>query len=151
MGDIPVFNISSSIDFLYYQNLLFVLSKKNFESGLNFREGMKAKAAVFYDSIGQLGLINNIDLLKNFVGDNQKYLRKLSVIQNLSNYKDAEYIKKIVKTAKHYNWDIGYLNGKFELNENNIDTFLTLLQNKRLKSEITEEIFDIDGNTRKVE
>jgi hypothetical protein len=102
MGDIPVFNISSSIDFLYYQNLLFVLSKKNFESGLNFREGMKAKAAVFYDSIGQLGLINNIDLLKNFVGDNQKYLRKLSVIQNLSNYKDAEYIKKIVKTAKHY-------------------------------------------------
>jgi hypothetical protein len=150
MGDFPIFNISNSVDFLYYQDLLFVLSKKNFESGLNFREGMKAKAVVFYDSIEQTGLIKNIALLKDFVGDNQKYLRKLSVIENLSNYKDSNYIRKIVEIAKLHEWDIGYSAGKFELNESNVDTFLTLLQNKRLKSEITEEIFDVDS-AKKVE
>jgi hypothetical protein len=59
-------------------------------------------------------------------------------------------IRKIVKIAKLHKWDIGYYAGKFELNESNVDTFLTLLQNKRLKSEITEEIFDVDS-AKKVE
>jgi hypothetical protein len=148
--DAPVFSISRSIDFIYYQEALFILSKKNFEQGLNFREGMKAKAIVFYDSIEDLGLIKNIDALKEFVGDNQKYLRKLAVIENLSLYKDPDFIKNIDKFSKKNNWGIVLENGQFVLNENNIDVLLSLLQNKRLKSEITEEYFDVDS-AKKVE
>jgi hypothetical protein len=148
--DVPVFSISGSIDFIYYQDALFILSKKNFEQGLNFREGMKAKATVFYDSINGLGLIKNIDALKEFVGDNQKYLRKLAVIENLSLYKDPEFIKNVDKFSKKNNWGIELEKGQFILNESNIDVLLSLLQNKRLKSEITEEYFDVDS-AKKVE
>jgi hypothetical protein len=143
--DVPVFNISNSIDFIYYRDALFILSKKNFERGLNFREGMIAKAAIFYDAIENLGLIKNIDALKEFVGDNQKYLRKIAVIENLSLYKDHDFIEKIDKFSKKNSWGVELIKGQFILNENNIDDLLSLLQNKRLKSETTEEYFDVDS------
>jgi hypothetical protein len=150
IDDTPVFSISSSIDFIYYQDALFILSKKNFERGLNFREGMKAKAVVFYDSIENLGLIKNIDALKELVGDNQKYLRKVAVIENLGLYKDPNFIKNIDKFSGINKWDVELINGQFVLTENNIEALLSLLQNKRLKSEITEEFFDVDS-AKKVE
>jgi hypothetical protein len=148
--DTPVFSISSLVDFIYYQDALFILSKQNFERGLNFREGMKAKATVFYDSIENLGLIKNIDVLKELVGDNQKYLRKVAVIENLSLYKDPEFIKRIDKLSRTNNWNVELVKGQFVLDEKNIDALLSLLQNKRLKSEITEEFFDVDS-AKKVE
>jgi hypothetical protein len=148
--DTPVFSISNLLDFMYYQDALFVLCKKNFEHGLNFREGMKAKAAVFYDSIEKLGLIKNIDILKELAGDNQKYLRKLAVIENLGLYKEPEFIRNVDKYSRIHHWNVELIDGKFVLDENNIEALLSLLQNKRLKSEITEEFFDVDS-ARKVE
>jgi hypothetical protein len=148
--DIPVFSISNLIDFMYYYDALFILSKQNFERGLNFREGMKAKAAVFYDSVEKIGLIKNIEILKKLVGDNQKYLRKLAVIENLGLYKDTEFIKNIDKYSKINHWNVELINGEFVLNENNIEALLSLMQNKRLKSEITDEFFDVDS-AKKVE
>ena len=150
LDDIPVFSISTSIDFIFFQDALFILSKKNFEQGLNFREGMKAKAVVFYDAIDKLGIIKNIDTLKDLIGDNQKYLRKVAVIENLALYKDPEFIKKIVTSSKENNWDIEYINKQFILNENNFETLLTMLQNKRLYSQLTKEFFDVDS-VKKVE
>ncbi|MDR1326343.1 MAG: DUF4868 domain-containing protein [Treponema sp.] len=148
--DTPVFSISNLIDFMYYQDALFVLSKKNFERGLNFREGMKAKADVFYDSIEELNLIKNIEILKEFVGDNQKYLRKLAVVENLGLYKEPEFIRKVDECSRINHWNVELIDGKFVLDGSNIETLLSLLQNKRLKSEITEEFFDVDS-ARKVE
>jgi hypothetical protein len=150
IDDTPVFSISNLIDFMYYQDALFILCKKNFEHGLNFRDGMKAKAAVFYDSIEKIGLIKNIEILKELVGDNQKYLRKLMVVENLGLYKESEFIKNVDKYSRLYHWDVELIDGKFVLDENNIEALLSLLQNKRLKSEITEEFFDVDS-ARKVE
>jgi hypothetical protein len=119
--DVPVFSISKIIDFIYYWDALFILSKKNFERGLNFREGMKAKAVVFYDSIENIGLIINIDALREFVGDYQKYLRKIAVIENLSLYKDHDFIEKIDKLSRKNNWGVELVKGQFILDENNID------------------------------
>lgn len=35
-----IFSISNLVDLFYYNEFLFILSKKDFEKGLNFREGM---------------------------------------------------------------------------------------------------------------
>jgi hypothetical protein len=150
IDEVPVFSISKVMDFIFYQDALFILSKKFFEIGLNFREGMKAKAAIFYESIDKLGLIKNIDILKNLVGDNQKFLRKLTIIENLGLYKKPEFIKKVITTSKKNKWNIEFINGQFVLSEDNIETLLSMLQNKRLYSELTNEFFDVDS-VKKVE
>src|SRR5690554_4902022 len=89
-----VFSISNTVDFLFYKELLFILSKKAFEQGMNFRDGMVAKANSLYEETEELNLFVNIDILKNRVGNNQRYLRKLATIQNLGYYKDQSYLAK---------------------------------------------------------
>ena len=51
-----VFSISSFIDFFYYNETLFILSKKEFEIGLNFREGMLNNANELYNEVNQLNI-----------------------------------------------------------------------------------------------
>ncbi|WP_439132686.1 Kiwa anti-phage protein KwaB-like domain-containing protein [Polaribacter sp.] len=140
-----VFSISSTVDFLYYKELLFILSKRAFEQGLNFREGMIAKANTLYEEAEDLKLFINIDILKNRVGNNQRYLRKLATIKNLGYYKDQNYLTKfkIVNDAK--NWGINFVNGQIEITDETLDDVLTVLQNKRLHSELSEEDFDVES------
>lgn len=145
LKDEEIFNISNSVDFIFYQDALFVLCKKNFEAGLNFRKGMEKKAEGFYNTVLASGLVANIEILKQLVGNNQRYLRKIAIIENLSLYKDPEFIKDLELIAKKRKWKITIKKGVFILDNENVELFLTLLQNKRLYSEITQETFDVDS------
>jgi len=145
-----VFNISSTIDFFYFEEALMILNKKNFETSLNFREGMLSKANDFYESAIEEKLFDNIEILKSKVGNNQRYLRKIATIVNLGYYQNQDYINKLKKIAKKRGWNISIKKGQFVLTEDNLEDVLTVLQNKRLHSELTDETFDISSG-KKVE
>ncbi len=140
-----VFSISNTVDFLFYDDLLFILSKKAFEQGMNFREGMIAKANLLYEETEELNLFVNIDILKNRVGNNQRYLRKLATIKNLGYYKDQNYLTKFKAVNEAKNWGIEFDNGQIVITEDTLDAVLTVLQNKRLHSELSEEDFDVES------
>lgn len=140
-----VFSISSTVDFIFYDELLFILSKKAFEQGMNFREGMIAKANLLYEETEELNLFVNIDILKTRVGNNQRYLRKLATIKNLGYYKDQNYLTKFKVVNEAKNWGIEFDNGQIVITENTLDSILTVLQNKRLHSELSEEDFDVES------
>lgn len=140
-----VFSISNTVDFLFYKELLFILSKKAFEQGMNFRDGMIAKANSLYEETEELNLFVNIDILKNRVGNNQRYLRKLATIQNLGYYKDQSYLAKFKFVNESKNWGIEFDNGQIVITEETLDDVLTVLQNKRLYSELSEEDFDVES------
>jgi hypothetical protein len=142
-----VFSISNLIDLFYYNEVLFILSKKDFERGLNFREGMINNANVMYKEVQQLDLFVNLDVLKNKVGNNQRYLRKISTIRNLGHYRDPEFLQKIQQLSKIKKWNILFDDGKIVFTEESIENILTLLQNKRLHSEITNQDFDVESAT----
>lgn len=140
-----VFSISSTVDFIYYNDLLFILSKKAFEQGMNFRDGMIAKANSLYEETEELNLFINIDILKNRVGNNQRYLRKLATIKNLGYYKDQNYLTKFKAVNEAKNWGIEFENGQIVITDVTLDDVLTVLQNKRLHSELSEEDFDVES------
>jgi hypothetical protein len=140
-----IFSISSTVDFIFYDELLFILSKKAFEQGMNFREGMIAKANLLYEETEELNLFVNIDILKTRVGNNQRYLRKLATIKNLGYYKDQNYLTKFKAVNEAKNWGIEFDNGQIVITENTLDSVLTVLQNKRLHSELSEEDFDVES------
>ena len=140
-----VFSISSTVDFIFYDELLFILSKKAFEQGMNFREGMIAKANLLYEETEELNLFVNIDILKNRVGNNQRYLRKLATIKNLGYYKDQNYLTKFKAINDAKNWGIEFDNGQIVITDETLDSVLTVLQNKRLHSELSEEDFDVES------
>lgn len=143
-----VFSISNTVDFLFYKELLFILSKKAFEQGMNFRDGMIAKANSLYEETEELNLFVNIDILKNRVGNNQRYLRKIATIKNLGYYKDQSYLAKFKVVNESKNWGIEFDNGQIVITDETLDDVLTVLQNKRLYSELSEEDFDVESVKR---
>ena len=142
---VDIFNISSNIDFIYFEEVLFILSTKNFEQGLNFRQGMISKAETFYDEVRDSSLFVNLELLTAKVGNNLRYLRKIATVSNLGYYKDQTYLSRLKEVAVKNDWNIRFENSQMILTEDNLDEVLTVLQNKRLHSEITEETFDVDS------
>lgn len=140
-----VFSISSTIDFLYFQDLLFILSKKAFETGLNFREGMLSKANDFYEEVTESDLFVDLDILKNKVGNNQRYLRKIATIKNLGYYKDQTFLSKFKEVNSIKNWGIEFEKDQIKITQDTLDSILTILQNKRLHSDLTEEDFDVES------
>jgi len=140
-----VFSISGTIDFLYFNELLFILSKKAFETGMNFREGMISKANEFYEEVQELNLFVNIDVLYEKVGNNQRYLRKIATIKNLGYYKEQLFLSKFKEVNSLKNWGIDFQNDQIIITEDKLDAILTILQNKRLHSDLTEEDFDVES------
>lgn len=143
-----VFSISSFVDLIYYDEALFILSRKNFESGLNFRDGMIARANELYQEVQETNLFVNMEILTNRVGNNQRYLRKIATIKNLGYYQDANYLLRLRAISEQRNWGIQFQDGQIVITEEHLDAILTLLQNKRLHSELTDETFDVDSAKR---
>jgi len=140
-----VFSIASTVDMLYYKETLFILSKKEFEHGLNFREGMIAGANEMYKEVEQLKLFVNMDVLTAKVGNNQRYLRKIATIKNLGHYRNPLFLQRMHQLSQEKGWKIQFENGQIVFTDETIDDILTLLQNKRLHSELTDEDFDVES------
>jgi len=145
LEDENVFSIASTVDLFYYDETLFILSKKEFEHGLNFRDGMIAKADEMFQEVTQLNLFVNMEILTTRVGNNQRYLRKIATIRNLGHYRNPQFLQRLQQVSAAKNWSIQFDNGQIVFTDETLDTILSLLQNKRLHSELTLEDFDVDG------
>ncbi|MCR1795901.1 DUF4868 domain-containing protein, partial [Leptospira sp. id769339] len=138
-----VFSVSRTIDFLYYEDHLFILSKRDFEKALNFREGMLRKANLFYEVANELSLFSDIELIKEKIADNMKYLRKVAVIEKLAYYRSPDFLSRIREIAEKRGWDLRFNENTIIVTADNIEVVLTILANHRLLSEVTDEVFDV--------
>lgn len=137
-----IFTIDTQIDFFTYEGTTFIANKKEFESILNFRKGMEKNRDVVLKEFVDLNIFNDASLLKQHIGANLNYLRKVSSIQKSGYYKDAKFLEELIKVNQLKNWGLSVENGTIVINEASIDLVLTLLNNGRLESPINHEIFD---------
>ncbi len=140
-----VFSISRTVDLFYFNEILFILSKKDFERGLNFREGMINNAEAMYQEVAQLNVFINLEILTAKVGNNQRYLRKIATIKNLGHYRNPVYLQRLQQLSVVKGWNIQFLDEQIVITDETLDDILTLLQNKRLHSELSEEDFDVES------
>jgi hypothetical protein len=137
-----IFTIDTQVDFFTYDGTTFITNKKEFESTLNFRAGMEKNRDVVLQEFVDLNIFSDATLLKEHIGANLNYLRKVSSIQKSGYYKDAKFMEELVKVNQSKNWGLQVENGAIVINETSIDLVLTLLNNGRLESPINHEIFD---------
>ena len=142
-----VFSIAQNVDLICFGAAIFMASKKRFEQALNFRERVIAEANNFYQEAAQLGLFTNGELLNVRVGRNQRYLRKINMIQTLGHYKNPDFLGQLKIISEDQGWNIQFDGTQIILQEDNIDEVLLLLQHKRLNSPITNRFYDIEGTT----
>ncbi|AQG80512.1 Kiwa anti-phage protein KwaB-like domain-containing protein [Spirosoma montaniterrae] len=149
LDESPVFSISKTIDVVSFEDTLFILSKKEFERGLNYREGMKNSAQEFYNDVDVQKLFVNLDSLTNKVGDNIRLMRKVAHVKKLGYYKDPAFILRLCEVCTNRDWhEISFVNSQIVLSEDNIEAVLTILADQRLLSELTSNIYDVNSAKR---
>lgn len=138
-----IFKIEKSIDFFCYKNELFILNKKDFEIGLNFREGMIAKSNNLLEEFEKLKIVDNIAHIKNYVGNNLTFLRKLATINKNGYFRHNNFLTALEKVNTKEKWGLQFKNGSLNVNEDNIELILIVLNKDRLKDLIEGETFDV--------
>ena len=139
-----VFRIDNKVDFFSFKDFIFIADKKNFETALNFRTGMEKNKEEIIEEFRIAKLFVNVDEISNLVGDNIPRLRKLSQVKKSNYYSNPDFLRQLRNANETENWGLVFEDGQLTINEGNIDTILTILNNSRLKSPINEESFDVD-------
>ena len=142
VDDKQVFLIDPRFDFFVHEAQVFIANKRAFESSMNFRQGMKDNANEVLVDFSNLKFINNVDLIRQFVGDNLHHLRKLSSIRKSGYYKQADYLARMMQVSTEEGWNLKIVDGKIVVEEETVELLLKLLNNDRLRSPINNELFD---------
>lgn len=148
LDDKDVFMIYPRYDFFVYGGTTFIANKRQFESSMNFREGMKAKSAEVIQDFVNTGNFENTEQITKYVGENLHHLRKMASILKAGYYKQPEYIQKMIAISKEEGWALNVKDGKVVVEEETIELLLKLLNNDRLRSPINNEIFDAAAKAR---
>lgn len=140
-----VFRIDAHIDFFAFDDVLFVADKKNFETALNFREGMLRARDEIVKEFEQLGIFTNAGKIADMIGDNVTRLRRLAQVKNSGYYRDTKYLEALKRLNASEKWGLQYeRGGTLTATDATIEDILRLLNNDRLNSKINDEVFDVD-------
>lgn len=148
LDDKEVFMIYPRYDFFVYDGTTFIANKRQFESSMNFREGMKTKAAQVIQDFIDSGKFENTERITKYVGENLHHLRKMASILKAGYYKQPDYIQKMIAVSKKEGWELSIKNGKIVVEDETIELLLKLLNNDRLRSPINNETFDAAAKAR---
>lgn len=140
-----IFRIDGKVDFFSFNGIIFIADKKNFETALNFREGMERNRDEIVEEFKEINLFDNADEITNLIGNNIKRLRKLSQVKKAGYYKEQNFLQSLKQVNEEENWGLQYSDeGNLIVTEDDIDTVLKVLNNDRLTSKINQENFDVD-------
>jgi hypothetical protein len=140
-----IFRIDGKVDFFSYDGTTFIADKKNFETALNFREGMERNRDEIVEEFHSLNLFKNATEISALVGNNMRRLRRLSQVKKAGYYKDPNFLANLKRVNHEEGWGLRYsTDGKLLVTEDDFETVLRVLNNDRLTSKINSENFDVD-------
>jgi hypothetical protein len=141
--DEPVFKLDKFIDFFAYGGGLFILDKKRFEAAMNFRAGMESHMTALLEEFETLDLVTDVEIIRTKAVARLSHLRKIAMIKNSGYFRLPGYMAKVKQVCAEKKWNIQFDGDKVIVTEENVELLLTLLNNDRLASLLTEEIFDV--------
>jgi len=142
LEDKKVFTIDMHIDFFIYNGTAFITNKKEFESAMNFREGMEKNRDEVLSAFATLKVFSDVEPIRQGIGSNLHLLRKISAIRKSGYYQDESYLKNLLRLNHEKGWGLTVEDGVIVVDEDNVALVLKLLNNDRLESPINQEIFD---------
>lgn len=118
IGTDTIFSVKNTIDFLSYNNTIFINNKKNFEIVLNIRLTFISKMNEVATDFVNLNLISNKESFLNLIGNNYRNLQKIASIHEKGYYKDAVYLSNLKSITKSDHWYLQFTpDGKIDLDQ----------------------------------
>lgn len=138
-----VFRIDRKVDFFAHSGTAFIVDKRQFEIGMNFREGMERHRDEVLQEFTELALFTDVEVFRAVIGDNIRLLRRLASVRKNGYYRDSAFIDQLQRRAIDLGWPIEIVESKIVVNEENVEMVLRFINNDRLQSPINEEVFDV--------
>ena len=145
LDDKAVFRLEAGIDFFSFEDDIFILNKRRFESVLNFRQGMEKSRDEVLEVLSNSGIIDKPNVLKDAISDKLLFLRRIASIKKNAYYKQEDFLKKCKEVCRKRKWPVEFDGDKMIVTPDNVDIVLRLLNQDRLTSLITDEDFDVDA------
>jgi hypothetical protein len=141
--DADIFRLDKQIDFFSYDGLVFILDKKKFEMAMNFRAGMEKSRDAVLGDLKNLGVVNEIEIIRVRVGTRLSLLRRMAMISKNGYYKKTDFIVRLKAVCTERKWPVAFEGDRIVVTDENVEVVLKLLNNDRLASPVTEEVFDV--------
>jgi hypothetical protein len=139
-----VFQIHKDIDFVFYEDTVFIADKRSFESAMNYKDSMIERRDIAVMDLEESGAFKCLESLKNFIGEDMRYLRSISSILDKGFYKQTAFIERLKAKNEERNWGIQIDDeGKIILTEDKMSDLFKLLNDFRLYSELSHNIYDV--------
>lgn len=140
------FVIAKNFDFFALNSDLVVANKANFESLLNY----KLTYSNSFESLKQepqfVAVFTDLAPIVNHVGTNAMHLRRMAVVQQRALYADAAYMTRLRQINAQRSWNMGFDEfGRIIPTEETMRTIMQVLLNHRLRSELSENDFDVNS------
>lgn len=138
------FRISNIVDFIIFNDLIYIRNKLNFESVLNFKEAHVSQFTNIMAEVDFNKVFTDSAIIASYVGDNKTHLRRAMTIHQLGYYKDADFMKSL------YN-NMSKLKYNFSMNSSHIidanletcpEIFKALLDHRLLSH--TNAVFEVE-------
>lgn len=141
-----VFGISKFFDFFYLDERFYILDRLNFESILGYKEHYKKNFNELLSDVNFHSRIDNLQVLKNYVGDNAIQLGRMSAIKEKKKYEDQVYWDSFIGLNSVEGWGINVSDtGKIIISEDKVKDIVSILLGHRVKSLCDREISDASG------
>lgn len=134
-----VFMIDPRFDFFVFDGITFITNKKEFESSMNFREGMKAHGNDLLNEFSLMSFLSNVEPIREYVGDNLHHLRKLASIRKAGYYQQPGYVPNSMAVCQKEGWELKIVDNKIVVETETMELLLKLLNNERLRSPINNQ------------
>ncbi|MDE3066758.1 MAG: DUF4868 domain-containing protein [Verrucomicrobiota bacterium] len=139
-----IFRLSRTIDSFHYQGWNFILDKKNFETGLNFRLGMTRHAEELVKQLQASNAIANPHTLLKGHENNLRRLRSLAQIMKNPRFKDPKWITRVKELNTKHGWKLQFQGDAILVNDENLHLIIMLLRDRRALTLIFGEMIDAD-------
>lgn len=142
LDDKEIFMIDPRFDFFVTGDVIFIANKRDFESSMNFKQGMIDHGEELLKKLEGLSFLSDIAPIRKHVGENYFHLRKLASIRKAGYYLKPDYVEQLIKVNKDEGWGLKAKGKMILVEDETIDLLLKLLNNERLRSPINQELFD---------
>ncbi|CAJ1806173.1 hypothetical protein CKOHBEJN_00191 [Aeromonas hydrophila] len=147
----PRFQITPYIDFIQFEDDVFIADLVQFETAMNYHERLKEKKKDAIVALCDSPAVNArfSPTLTTVIGNDKRLMRQLASVHSKGHYSDPAWLRRLREVAQEAgNWQIEFdENEQIIIKEDKtyIKEILTLLQNKRVRTVVDGVMFDVDG------
>ncbi|MFL9867997.1 DUF4868 domain-containing protein [Paraburkholderia fungorum] len=142
------FTIAKSLDFIVFNEDLFIMDKRAFETILSY----KIEYANSFDELQQnaafIARFADMRPLIEHVGTNTMHLRRMAVIQQKGHYADEAYMARLREVNVQEGWNIQFDDaGRIVATNESMRVIMQILLNHRLYSRLSLGTFDVPSSS----